>query len=494
MKHFWPRYYIASLVMVQLIWSENNLLKTSTYNISSHFLSSYAFTFLNPSCSADSQRLKKISRYFRSPPYKVMHVCGSGKFDNISLVRKPVEMVDPDDGKILCTNDNTFNPVAFLSLLRNKTLSFYGDSLTRQLYNAVIFSLYEYQTSFVHVYHPYYSHSFEEFNVTINYCEDGYGDHFFRPGSLEYQNCTHLVLSQANFLVIGISAWFKPYFRVSSHNQPNYLKNSGVSLQQYARQLIKIKAMLKKYYQNDSESEVTLNENNQGQQLNSKKSRFEGIIWRLSPHAGNQEDLTHHYPYFNLQNHTADFLEYLNQLNLPNSSFLYQFLYQFYSLHLKSFLNNSLPSPSLSSSVSLLSNIQLNYKKKGKSRSEITPFEHYDPHFWTSLSYFHPELVAPWVVTYNDMLVRLNRELFNDTVFDWYSLSTSYLDQVFQFFNGSSQQPFGERSNQVTIHRDSLHYCVESVPLSSTLLLYDVLKNVAMKSDNNSASFSFSKR
>jgi hypothetical protein len=474
MKRFlWFDSYVAAMMLVHLFLSKSNLSRTSTFNISSDFQSSYAFTFQNPSCSADKQRQERISRFLLSPPYKLMHVCGSGKLEKISLVRKSVEQVGRDDGDISCTNENTFDSVVFLSLLRNRTLSFYGDSLTRQLYNAIIFSLYEYQTSFVHVIHPYYSHYFEKFNVTINYCEDGFGDFFFhRTESLEYKNCTHLILSQATFLVIGISAWFKPYFRISSHQQSDYLKNSEVSLKQYEKQLIKIRTNIQKYLQSDNVNEA-------GERENSRNSHFEGIIWRLSPHAGSQEDLIHSYSYFNHQNQTADFCHYLKQLNLANSSFLHQYLRQFYSLHQKTLLTNSSCLSSLSSSVSLLSNVQLNYHKKGKQLSEISPFEHFDSHFWTSLSFFHPELVASWVVPYNDMVLRLNQQLFNDTIFDWYSLSTSYLDHVFPFFKGA-----GERSNQVTIHRDSLHYCIESVPMSSTLLLYDVLKNITMKSRN----------
>jgi hypothetical protein len=80
---------------------------------------------------------------------------------------------------------------------------------------------------------------------------------------------------------------------------------------------------------------------------------------------------------------------------------------------------------------------------------------------------------AIWPGLYNHVQRNISRS-YNDLILDWYSLSYSYLERfraVYYYDQGESSS-----KKDLLVHRDSLHYCVETIPTASNILLFELLR------------------
>ena len=89
---------------------------------------------------------------------------------------------------------------------------------------------------------------------------------------------------------------------------------------------------------------------------------------------------------------------------------------------------------------------------------KVTGLDHSNGNYWSNTS-----LGAHWVPVYNDIM-QTQAALFGDATIDWYSLSNQYIE----YFNTVG----------VSMHVDSIHYCVTGVPRGGALLLQDAVFDI----------------
>jgi hypothetical protein len=392
-----------------------------------HYLARFRqkYDILYKECPRQRQMNIRSMEAYRKYPYELWYHCGNEKSADVVMVVKNSGEKEVkgaltgggSDTKVagnrLC--ETAFNPESFLSLLRGKSIGVYGDSLARQLFNGIIANvMLPHQTAFYRNDRIYINHYFEHHDVNISYCEDGFGamaaqyqDGMNRgksDGGREFSICLKPMIESVDFLIVGVAAWFKPYFSVGKHVESDFYKNGVRSAMMYAERMTKVREFVKNYPYplSSSSSSSSLSSSLALSPFNSSISSTEQqappvsrtppkVIWRLSPHASN-----------------CDEVNYLN----PSSD--------------------------------------------GKDS-----YDHWNGEYWT-LNYTRNN--ALWVPKYNQILRNISHT-YHDRVLDWFSLSMVYMEKHLSF--GVSK----------TVHSDSLHYCLEGLPLATNLLLYQLLKN-----------------
>lgn len=165
-----------------------------------------------------------------------------------------------------------FNPHQFLSMIRNKNLGMFGDSIAKQMFNGVQNSLTPYITEYRNlsnhvvtdlVHEHVVALYFKDYNVTIYYCDDPYV--FFD----KRDDCTGKFFNNdTDFVVFGVAAHYSPKF-INEHRGPSVSYNESYVLSQ---------EILKKG--------IARARTHISQVLPSAK-----VIWRLQPHASVYNEL-----------------------------------------------------------------------------------------------------------------------------------------------------------------------------------------------------------
>jgi hypothetical protein len=204
----------------------------------------------------------QMENWIKELPYFIMHHCENSLLGQVEVVRASTE-----------TNfGHAFSSLDFLKILRGKKLSFFGDSLTRQLFNSIVLRLYPFQSDGKKEGKSFYFHFYKDYNATIVFCEDGFG-HTLINDDLSTQNCSSFAIENADYLILGVSAWYKPFYKLEPKIEPDYMKNYKLSLTTYEIAIRSMRKQLELFY--------------------SRNEKFPKIIWRLSPHAGSSEEMNY---------------------------------------------------------------------------------------------------------------------------------------------------------------------------------------------------------
>lgn len=126
-----------------------------------------------------------------------------------------------------------FRASTFLALMRNKKLTFYGDSVGRQIFLDLVAELLPHQTAFsylsknrTHVHHVnttqtnvlpdihrlFSKREYAAYNTSIVYYDDGYANRFTMHVRSIAPHAWDDELLTSDVIVVGIGAWFKPHF------------------------------------------------------------------------------------------------------------------------------------------------------------------------------------------------------------------------------------------------------------------------------------------
>jgi hypothetical protein len=126
-----------------------------------------------------------------------------------------------------------FRAATFLTLMRNKKLTFYGDSVGRQIFLDLVAELLPHQTSFsylsknrTYVHHVnttctnvlsdihrlFSKREYAAYNTSIVYYDDGYANRFTMHAQSTEPHVWDDELLTSDVIVVGVGAWFKPHF------------------------------------------------------------------------------------------------------------------------------------------------------------------------------------------------------------------------------------------------------------------------------------------
>jgi hypothetical protein len=402
------------LLAVSCLWfdyssSSNNRQISPQYQIFRH----------SPECAnALVESETSIEKILNKFSYPLLRTCDPHQFSNVTVVLK-----DFPRNQTGCPDTVMAQASKFLALLRDKTVGFYGDSLTRQLFNALTVLLFPFQTDFRREGRSFYSHLYKDFGLQIMFCEDGFGESLL-VGNKNAVNCTESLMKHSDLIVIGIAAWYKPFYRLHSTVERDYFKNLQLSSQLFEETMRSVRKILS--------------------QMFAALSKSPRIIWRLSPHAGSAEELNY------LNSHTSSVFSTVSSSSISPTK-------------------SRVPTDPHSKDITAL--------EKRKESQEVPAnkpqqqnnnlFPHRQGELWTAFALPPRSHIAAWVIPYNKILLKISNE-FHDQVFDWFSFSMNYLS-----FNVSK-----------AVHSDSLHYCLTGMPLGSMIYLYDFLKDLDSKTSN----------
>jgi hypothetical protein len=245
-------------------------INESTAKHLAKFQRSFEFVSKPGQCSELQTQNAEVLRNYHKIPYGVMYNCGSHpEYANFVLVSRNHSQSNFD----YC---NSWNPEAFLSLIRNKSIAFYGDSLVRQVFNGVTGALLKYQTTFYQDGRNYFNHYYRDFQINISYCDDGFGHaaiHGERHG--DYNLCLKPMMDSVDYMILGFAAWYKPFFAINPNHEKDFYRNLFLSYAHYQRELVKIRERIAQYPSSSR-----------------RNPRPIRVIWRLSPHASNIDELT----------------------------------------------------------------------------------------------------------------------------------------------------------------------------------------------------------
>jgi hypothetical protein len=318
---------------------------------------------------------------FLKTPYPVQYRCGPfPEYSNLVLVSRNHSQ------SALGNCRNSWNPEGFLSLLRNKSIGIYGDSIARQLFHGLVGALLKYETNFSQLGQSYINHYYRDFQVNISFCDDGQGKLASQEdkSGYTYKLCLQPMMDSADYLILGFAAWFKPFYAIKT--EKNYYQNMVLSFKHYQRELTTIREWITQY---------------PSLSYSSRKNRNPiKVIWRLSPHAANIDEL----------------------------AFLY-----------------------------------------GVNLSSV--YDHGNGLLW---SQNFTQYSASWVGLYNHVQRNISHS-YHDLILDWHSLSYSYTEKVKEVYY-DNQNRNNKYRKDVFVHIDSLHYCLETIPLASNTLLFELLK------------------
>jgi hypothetical protein len=369
-----------------------------------------------------------IEKILNKFSYPLLRTCDPHLFSNVTVVLKNIPR-----NQTLCPETVMAQASKFLELLRDKTVGFYGDSLTRQLFNALTVLLFPFQTNFLREGRSFYSHVYKDFGLKIMFCEDGFGESLL-VGSKNSVNCTESLMKNSDLIVIGIAAWYKPFYRLYSTVERDYFKNQQLSSQLFEETMRSVRKILSQKF--------------------AALSKSPRIIWRLSPHAGSAEELNYLFTQTSFVSSTAS----SSSISLTKSR---------------------LPVGHRSKDVATLEKrkesqqVPANNLQQQNNNNNLFP--HRQGELWTALALPPRSHIASWVIPYNKILVKISNE-FHDEVFDWFSFSMNYLS-----FNVSK-----------AVHSDSLHYCLTGMPLASMPYLYDFLKDLLVSKTSSGKEYSAS--
>jgi hypothetical protein len=148
----------------------------------------------------------------------------------------------------ICNTKNNWNPETFLSLIRNKSIGVYGDSLARQLFNALTGALLKYQTTFFKQGGEYTNHYYHDFHVNISNCDDGFGRQAIHlTNHSEFSKCLQPIMDSVDYLILGFAAWYKPFWALDENIEKNYYQNMVLSFRHYQRTLMKLREWIAQY-------------------------------------------------------------------------------------------------------------------------------------------------------------------------------------------------------------------------------------------------------
>jgi hypothetical protein len=195
-----------------------------------------------------------------------------------------------------------FRASTFLQKLQNKQLSFYGDSIGRQIFLDLVAELNIFQTEFSfwdgdkvvvvqknstvtsflpHSHRLFSKRIYAAYNATILYFDDGRGLQLMKHAVAKGSNFVwYTDLCKSDVIVVGMGAWFKPWFA------PRYNKTD--------------------YYDDMRQKRIALNETMwKVRTLFSSEIPRAKIIWRLNSHAGMIDELSSIGQLHNLQFDTS---------------------------------------------------------------------------------------------------------------------------------------------------------------------------------------------
>lgn len=401
------------------------------------FLHRYDILFKN--CSKSNVDQTSSINAYRKFPYTIYYFQGRTNLADLSLVHR--------DTQDVCTT--AFDAVSFLSSLRNKRLAIYGDSLSRQHFNGLIAATFAYQHTLLtgreEMDKVLYSHYYPSTNTTISYCEDGFGDRlvqYVMEGIQSVQFCIEPML-HSDILVIGIAAWYKPFFRVSPSAEPDYMLNLNKSSLAFRNDMKRIRNAIMNYYGVITTSSTSI-PNHQGAKAKINRTNY---------------NLTNSLVHPNIPLQSSNETKVVSDPTpVPHSD-----LKKFYSTY--SALNRApLPPSSQPKIIWRLSP----HAGRIDEISFFTPtlignYSHWDGRIWTEE---FANNTAIWVKRYNSILTLLAVKN-NDKILDWFSSSMEYMKAASQTFKVSN-----------TIHSDSLHYCLEGFPVFSSLQMADVISEI----------------
>lgn len=179
------------------------------------------YIFKNSRLTIDE--INKRKEHYKSASYYSM-------FDNVSTSLLSHDLYMKKDN-----HESTFNEKSLISMLQNKSLTVLGDSTSLQMMESLERDL----SSFL-IPHPFHSsdgiyiRSFYamEYNFTLNFCLNRRFNYFHKHYKYEYTEyehdmddmsykhkmdlrtqCTDFGMNQANYIIIGVGAHYKPGYR-----------------------------------------------------------------------------------------------------------------------------------------------------------------------------------------------------------------------------------------------------------------------------------------
>jgi hypothetical protein len=241
------------------------------------FQRSFEFVSQSGQCPELQKQNKEIFGNYLKIRYPVQYRCGPFP-EYANLVLAPRNHSQNVLGN--CNNNtmNNWNPEAFLSLMKNKSIGIYGDSIARQLFHGLVGALLKYETNHTQFGHTYINHYYRDFQVNISFCDDGQGKLASQEdkSGYTYKLCLQPMMDSADYLILGLAAWFKPFFAIKT--EKDYYLNLFFSYRHYQRTLTTIREWIADY---------------PSLSYSSRKNRNPiKVIWRLSPHAANIDELS----------------------------------------------------------------------------------------------------------------------------------------------------------------------------------------------------------
>jgi len=242
------------------------------------------YVILKDTCPDDIEINIGAHEYFKqieSQRRLIYFFNSSNSFENISFARndRAINLTE----KQLC--QNTFQPESFLHYFTHKTITFCGDSLTRQLFHALNGKLHAYSSKFrsftdpplpsspKNNQFPVYETYYPDYNFTLVYCGDSDARKLLSLHHHQHhKSCVHNMLDHSQYILLGFAAWWKPYFTISSREVPDYHENAQLSEVKFAEEMNQIRQNIEHYFHHN----------------NSHKNP-PAIFWKLSPHAGDME-------------------------------------------------------------------------------------------------------------------------------------------------------------------------------------------------------------
>lgn len=195
------------------------------------------------------------------------------------------------DGKAHLLHDivdrRLFRASTFLEKIRHRQLAFYGDSIGRQIFLDLVAELSAHQTDFAflhtsnmsathfnstataylsHAHRLYSKRRYEAFNATILYFDDGRADGFHERTRDGVYHAWDDELRRSDVVVVGIGAWFKPWF-YPKLNAGDYYDDMRLKRQMLNSSMWRMRETFR------------------------REMPHARIIWRLNAHVGNIDEM-----------------------------------------------------------------------------------------------------------------------------------------------------------------------------------------------------------
>jgi len=185
--------------------------------------------------------------------------------------------------------ENTFQPATFLHYFRHKTITFCGDSISRQLFNALNAKL---QHGFVSKFNVHYNDPkptptypfkfpvfrayYPDYNFTLVYCGDSDAKKLLlllHHHQHHTPSCVHEMLDHSDYVILGFALWWQP----GGEKKVDYEKSADHFRVSFEEDMRQSRLNIEQYLQ-----------------LTADHNRIDGegptIFWKLSSHVGDKEE------------------------------------------------------------------------------------------------------------------------------------------------------------------------------------------------------------